>query len=125
MKQVSLIAKQADEVEKIRGIEVEERIGTQDLKSTTSAAADALATSTWATILVVLSSLAIPGVGPIIAAGTLGVAMVTTVAGMGVEALASSNIVQTFTHLGIPKEQARVYSDSLHGGHYLVIVEGS
>jgi hypothetical protein len=34
-------------------------------------------------------------------------------------------LVRTLTDLGIPEKQARVYSDRLHQGDYLVIVDGT
>jgi hypothetical protein len=33
--------------------------------------------------------------------------------------------VRALADLGIPEEEARVYSDHLYGGHYLVIVDGT
>lgn len=76
-------------------------------------------------MLVGLGSLAIPGIGPIIAAGSVATALVATVAGTGIEAAAIGGLVRGLTDLGIPEEQARVYSDHLHQGDYLVIVDGT
>jgi hypothetical protein len=76
-------------------------------------------------VLVGLGSLAIPGVGPIIAAGSVATALVATVASTGIEAAALGGLVRAISDLGIPEEQARVYSDRLHQGHYLVIVDGT
>jgi hypothetical protein len=72
-----------------------------------------------------LGSLALPGIGPIIAAGSIATALVATVASTGIEAAATSGLVKALADLGIPKEEARVYSDQLLQSHYLVIVDGT
>jgi hypothetical protein len=47
------------------------------------------------------------------------------VASTGIEAAAFGGLVKAVTDLGIPEEQARAYSDRLHQGDYLVIVDGT
>ncbi|MFB2836373.1 hypothetical protein [Floridanema evergladense] len=37
----------------------------------------------------------------------------------------SNNLISSLIDLGIPEEQARVYSDRLLAGNYFVIVDGS
>jgi hypothetical protein len=61
----------------------------------------------------------------VIAAGSVGAALLATVASTGFEAAAIGGVVRALTDLGIPEEQARVYSDRLYQGSYLVIVEGT
>lgn len=125
MEKVSIIAKNVDKGEELSGAKTSDRIGNQDVGTPTAVVADTLSGATWGTILVGLSSLALPGLGPILAAGSLGVALVTGVAGAGVGALATGNLVKAITDLGIPEEQARVYSDSLLRGDHVAIVEGT
>lgn len=125
MDKVSIIAKDAEDNQQIGGTQVSDRVGDRDVGTPTGVVADALSTATWGGILVGLSSLALPGIGPILAAGSLGASLVTAVAGSGVGALASGNLVKALTDLGIPEAQASTYSDRLSAGDYLVIVEAT
>jgi len=125
MDKVSLIGKQAEEGEQVAGVTTSDRIEGQNVETTTGVVADALATATWGTTLVGLSSLAIPGVGPVIAAGSVGAALVTVVAGSGLGTVATRNLVRAISDLGIPEAQASVYSNRLIKGDYLAIVDGT
>jgi hypothetical protein len=75
-------------------------------------------------LLVGLGTLAIPGVGPVMAGGAVATALATTLTG-GVVGAAVGGIAGGLIGLGIPEERARVYSDRFQRGHYLVIVDGS
>jgi hypothetical protein len=125
MEHVSIVVKQADGNEQLSGVEVSDHIGDQNVKTPLGAVKDAFALGSWGFVLVGLTSLALPGIGPILAAGSLGAALVATTAGAGVGALATHNVVKTLTHLGIPEAQASVYSDRVLQGNYLVMVEGN
>jgi len=76
-------------------------------------------------VLVGLSSLALPGLGAVLAAGSVGVALVASVAGVAVGAAANQNLLKALGDLGIPEERARVYSDRLQQSYYLLIVDGT
>jgi hypothetical protein len=69
-------------------------------------------------LLVGLGALAIPGVGPVIAAGPL----LAALTGAGVGAV-TGGIVGALVDLGIPDEEAHVYSEGLRRGHILVIAQ--
>jgi len=69
-------------------------------------------------LLVGLGALAIPGIGPIIAAGPL----LAALTGAGVGAVAGG-IVGALVDLGIPDEEAHVYSEGLRRGNVLVIAQ--
>jgi uncharacterized protein (TIGR02271 family) len=69
-------------------------------------------------LLVGLSALAIPGVGPVIAAGPLA----TTLAGAGVGA-AAGGILGALTDLGVPEQEAHYYAEGVRRGGALVSVE--
>lgn len=125
MDKVSIIAKQADEDDQLSGAQMSDHIGDQKVRTATGVVADAVSGSTWGTVLVGLSSLVLPGVGPILAAGSLGVGLVTGVAGSAIGAVAAGGLVNALTDLGIPEAQARAYSDHLHRAEYLVILEGT
>lgn len=69
-------------------------------------------------LLVGLSALAIPGVGPVIAAGPLA----TTLAGAALGA-AAGGILGALTDLGVPEEEAHYYAEGVRRGGALVSVE--
>lgn len=123
MDKVSIIAKDAEGGEKLGNAEVSDKIGDQSV-DTTGAVGDALNAGTWGSVLVGLSSLALPGIGAVIAAGSVGAALVTSMAGVAVSASSTNNLVQTLATLGIPEERARHYSDKLQQGYYMVILDG-
>ena len=125
MDKVSVIARDAEEGEQLSGAQTSDHIGGKDVEAPTAIVETTRSTAVWGTILVGLTSLALPGIGPILAAGTLGTALLATAAGTGVGAIAASGLVKAFTNLGIPQDKARVYSDRLQHGDYLVIVQGS
>src|SRR5512142_2739372 len=68
-------------------------------------------------LLVGLGALAIPGVGPIIAAGPI----VSTLAGAGAGAVAGG-IVGALVDMGIPEEHAKAYAEGIRQGGTLVTV---
>lgn len=71
-------------------------------------------------LLVGLGTLAIPGIGPILAAGPL----VATLAGAGAGAIAGG-VVGALVGLGIPEEEARYYHEGVRRGGTLVSVTTS
>jgi hypothetical protein len=75
-------------------------------------------------LLVGLGALAIPGVGPVIAAGAVATALATTVAGGAIGA-AAGGLTGGLIGLGIPENRARLYSDRFNRGDYLVMVDGT
>lgn len=125
MDHVSVVVKQGEGNDQLSGAAVRDRIGEQDVKNPLGVVKDTLAHSSWGFVLVGLTSLALPGIGPILAAGSLGVALVATTAGTGVGALATHNVVKALTDLGLPEAKAGLYSDHLLQGNYLVMVEGT
>lgn len=125
MDKVSIIAKQADEEKQVGGVEMSDRISGQDVESPTQVVSNAVSGATWGTILLGLTSLAIPGAGPVLAAGSLGAALLTNLAGTGLGTLETNRLIHALANSGIPEEQARVYSDRLIGGDYVIFLEGS
>ncbi|HYX15814.1 MAG TPA: histidine kinase [Nostoc sp.] len=75
-------------------------------------------------LLVGLGTLAIPGIGPVIAGGAAATALASTVAGGAIGA-AAGGIVGGLVGLGIPEDKARVYSDRFQKGDYLVIIDAT
>jgi hypothetical protein len=69
-------------------------------------------------LLIGLGALAIPGIGPVLAAGPL----VTALAGAGLGA-AAGGIIGALTDLGVPEEEAHYYAEGVRRGGVLVAVE--
>jgi uncharacterized protein (TIGR02271 family) len=69
-------------------------------------------------LLLGLGALAIPGVGPVIAAGPLAAALT----GAGVGAV-TGGIIGALTDLGIPEDSANMYAESVHRGNVLVAAQ--
>lgn len=124
MDKVSVISKQAEQHEQLSGVEMSDRVSEQKVDST-GVVADTLTSATWGSILVGLGSLAVPGVGAIVAAGSIGAALAASAASTGVAAATSGNLVKALTELGIPEAQANRYGDRLQQSDYLVIVDGT
>ena len=68
-------------------------------------------------LLAGIGSLAIPGVGPVVAAGWL----IATLTGAGVGA-ASGGLLGSLTGAGVSKDEANVYAEGVRGGGSLVTV---
>jgi stress response protein YsnF/uncharacterized membrane protein len=71
-------------------------------------------------LLVGLVALAIPGVGPIVAAGPLA----TALAGAGIGA-ATGGLIGALSSAGVPDEEATLYAEGVSRGGTLVMVEAS
>lgn len=125
MEKVSIIAKDLEKGDRVGGAQTTHSVGEQNVNSPTAVISDLATGSTWGTLLVGLSGLILPGIGPVLAAGSLGVALLTTLGGVAMGTVASANLVKSLIDLGIPEEQARVYSDRLLAGNYFLIVDGS
>ena len=70
-------------------------------------------------VLAGIGALAIPGIGPIIAAGPIVAGITGAAAGAGVGGLAGALI-----GMGIPEEEANHYNDYFHEGKILVLIDG-
>jgi len=69
-------------------------------------------------LLLGLGALAIPGIGPVVAAGPLAAAL----AGAGIGAV-TGGIIGALVDLGIPEESAQIYAESVRRGNALVAVQ--
>ncbi|MGI0486683.1 signal transduction histidine kinase (STHK), LytS [Pantanalinema rosaneae CENA516] len=126
MTQVSIVAKHSDgQQTDVGGATVTDRIGEENAKVPTGVVKDTLAHSAWGTVLVGLTALALPGIGPILTAGSVATAMVASAASTGVSAAATANLVNTLKDMGIPESNASTYSDRLQNGNDLVMIEGN
>jgi len=68
-------------------------------------------------LLIGVSALVIPGVGPVVVAGPL----VSTLAGIGVGAAAGA-LIDSLTRVGVPREQAHRYAERVRAGGAIVMV---
>jgi hypothetical protein len=72
-----------------------------------------------------IGAIAIPGIGPVLAAGALGTALASALAGAGVGAAAGAvtgGIVGALMDVGIPEEDAHFYAEGVKRGNVLVTV---
>lgn len=74
--------------------------------------------------LIGVGVLAIPGVGPVLAAGAEIGALGSTLAGAGIGA-ATGGIVGALVGMGIPEERAKAYENRVKAGDYLLIITGN
>ncbi len=75
-------------------------------------------------LLVGLGALAIPGIGPVVAAGTLATALGSTALGAGIGA-AAGGLVGALVGAGIPEEHANVYAEGVRRGGALITVQAT
>lgn len=75
-------------------------------------------------LFVGLGALALPGIGPVMLAGALATTLATAISGTAIGAV-TGGLLGALIGLGIPEEQARVYSERVAKGDYLVIVDGT
>ncbi|HHP7231168.1 MAG TPA: signal transduction histidine kinase (STHK), LytS [Xenococcaceae cyanobacterium] len=127
MKRVNLIARDADKVREANDLGRDDE--TVEEGNNTSEGAGAGATSGAVLggiggLLVGIGTLAIPGVGPIIVAGEAAGTIASTLAGAGIGA-AAGGLIGALVGMGIPEEKAKVYSDRVKGGSYLVMANGT
>jgi uncharacterized membrane protein len=124
MAKVSLIARDSDRQADIAGVDVQESMGNKAEEGASAGAATGVVVGGGTGLLVGLGTLAIPGIGPILLAGAAATALATTLAGTAIGAAAGS-VVGALIGLGIPEEHAKVYSDHVSNGGYLVVVDGN
>ncbi len=120
MDKVSVITRDGDRERDIAGVNVKDSMGNEAAEGAGAGAVSGTALGGIGGLLVGLGTLAVPGVGPFLAAGTVA----TTLAGAGIGA-AGGALVGALTGLGIPEREAEDYSQRLSQGEYLVIVDGS
>jgi hypothetical protein len=124
MDRVSIIARDAGRKEDIAGTVVHKGVGEQADEGAKVGIATGGVLGGLGGLLVGLGTLAIPGVGPVMVAGAIATVITTTVAGAGIGAVAGG-LLGVLISLGIPEERARVYSDRLDRGDYLLFIDGT
>jgi uncharacterized protein (TIGR02271 family) len=121
MDRISVIARDGNTV---AGEKTNKEIGNKADEGAATGAVTGGALGGLAGLLVGIGALAIPGIGPILLAGAEATAIATTLAGAGIGA-AAGGLVGALIGLGIPEAKARVYSDRVERGSFLVMVTGT
>ena len=101
-------------------VEYVEEDGEKQIQDMAKGAGAGAAIGGLAGLLVGLASLAIPGVGPVIAAGPLA----TFIAGAGIGATAGG-LISGLTRLGVPENDANFYAEGVRRGGTLVSVNAA
>lgn len=124
MNRVNVIAKDADQVGQSVGLDTAYDEGNNAAEGAGAGASSGAVLGGITGLLIGLGTLAIPGVGPIIVAGEAATTIATTLAGAGIGA-AAGGIIGGLVGLGIPEDKAKIYSDRVGSGSYLVMVNGT
>ncbi|WP_375104982.1 general stress protein [Paenibacillus sp. RS8] len=110
---ISIIARNNDSVDSLR-----DESGTQAPEGIATGAATGGLLGGLTGLLMGIGALAIPGIGPIIAAGPLAATLAGAAIGAG-----SGGLVGGLIGLGIPEEEAKRYDNYVGEGHILVMVD--
>lgn len=111
--QISIVAKHTEEAEQIR-----QETGTKAQEGLTAGALTGGALGGTLGVIASLGALAIPGIGPLLAAGPIAAGLAGATVGAGVGGLAGG-----FIGLGIPEQEAEYYDERVHEGDVLVMVD--
>lgn len=90
--------------------------------ATTEGVAAGAAAGGLASVLIGISAIAIPGLGPVIAAGPLLAGLATAAVGAGIGA-ATGGFIGALIDLGVSDEQAEVYAAGIERGGLLLMVD--
>ena len=121
---VSVIAKDSESEERLSRGNVKDPVATEAQKSVASGTVKGTTVGGLGNLLVGLSSVVIPGVGSLLTIGSMGKTLAVSVADAGNEATTDS-LVRAFTEVSIPEDRARLYSNRISQGDYVVIIEGT
>jgi hypothetical protein len=124
MDNVSVVGRNADTEDNVAGVEVHKSIDNKADEGAVTGAVTGGALGGLTGLLVGLGTLAIPGVGPVILAGAAATTLATTLAGTAIGA-GGASLLGALIGLGVPDNDAQVYSDLLEQGYYLVVVDGT
>jgi hypothetical protein len=90
---------------------------------TVAGAASGATFGTFAGLFLGLSAIALPGVGPVLSVGALATILGSTVIGAGVGAAAGGLLLGALVKMGVPEDQAHLYSEGVRRGGILVAVQ--
>jgi len=115
---ISVMSKKADDSERV--VEYVEEDGHEQVEDMAKGAGTGAAIGGAAGLLLSLTSLAIPGIGPVLAAGPLA----AIIAGAGIGATAGG-LISGLTRLGVPDNDADYYAEGVRRGGTLVSVNAA
>jgi len=121
---ISVVVKDTERQDQLSSADVSDPVANQAEAGAVTGTVTRSALGGLGGLLVGLGTLAIPGVGPVVAAGSVGTTLATTLAGSGIGAIAGS-LAGVFAGIGIPEERAKVYSDRVSQGDYVVMMDGT
>jgi hypothetical protein len=124
MDKISVIGRNADTDDRVAGLEIRDSIDNKADQGAVAGGVTGGAIGGTTGLLVGLGTLAIPGVGPVLLAGAAATALATTLAGTAIGA-GGASLIGALIGLGIPDNEAQVYSDLLDRGSYLIVVDAS
>lgn len=110
---ISIVGKKKDEVG-----ELAEQTGTKAVEGAATGAATGGVLGGVAGLLASLGALAIPGIGPILAAGPIAATLTGAAVGAG-----TGGLVGGLVGLGIPEDEAKEYDTYVNEGKLLVLVD--
>lgn len=124
MARVGVLAKESSSDNRHSNVKTESQVATKAQENTITCAGTGTALQGGCGFLVGFGTLAIPGVGPTSAIGIQGTVITDILASKSVKSFADS-WVKVLAALGIPEQQASIYSDRVCRGNYVVMVEGT
>lgn len=123
MHEVSIIARDAEKEDAIAGVDVRDQVTNHAGEGATAGVVAGGILGGVAGLLAGIGALTIPGLGPILLAGEA-TALIATLVGSAAGAVAGG-LVGALIGLGIPEDRAKVYSDRVSRGEYLVMLRGT
>ncbi|HEY9846226.1 MAG TPA: DUF2382 domain-containing protein [Candidatus Caenarcaniphilales bacterium] len=124
MEKVSVVAKDSDPKDQLGGAHMSDHPGNKADEGAKAGVVAGGALGGLTGLLVGLGALAIPGIGPVMLAGAGATAIATALSGGAIGA-AAGGLGGALIGSGIPEERAKVYSDRVSQGDYLVMVDGT
>ena len=125
MDKVSVVAKDSSHShDRLAGTEVTHQVGNKADEGAKTGAITGGALGGLTGLLVGLGFLAIPGIGPVMLAGAGATVLATALSGTAIGA-ATGGLLGGLVGLGIPEERAKIYSDRVAQGQYMVMVDGT
>ncbi|NES96585.1 MAG: histidine kinase [Desertifilum sp. SIO1I2] len=120
MRQVSIIAQNVEGRDNFSGADIRTEEGNRAGEGAATGAVTGGVVGGLVGLIGSLTALTVPGFGPLVAGG----ALASTLTG-GVVGAAAGGLVGALVGLGIPEDKAKMYSDRVSRGEYLVVVDGT
>jgi hypothetical protein len=122
MEQVSVVVRNSRAIEAANETEIT-MFGNKSDESAVAGAAAGGALGILTGLFVGMGIVVLPGLGPVLLGGAAATALATALSG-GAIGVVTGGLLGGLIGLGIPEERAKVYSDRITQGEYLVLIEG-